>query len=235
LASRLANGAGLPNVLLLEAGGSNSSSSMRVLAYRFSTFITSLEANWNYTTAPQKSLACKEVAYARGKGLGGSSAINFACWTRGPKDDFDKWSSLVADDAFSWQNVLRIYKEIESFDIKAPDARYANPLAENHGTSGPVKIEFAKSWEKSLTDIIDACDEYGLGRNNDINSGNPIGIGICPNTAHKSVRWTAASAYLEPAPSNLTIKTGIFITKVIFEDQRAIGVQTLDGKQCESC
>jgi choline dehydrogenase-like flavoprotein len=84
--------------------------------------------------------------------MGGSSTINFACWARGPKDDFVRWSELVTDEAFSCRNVNRMYKEFESFDTKAPNTRYANPLAENRGTSGPVKIEFAKTWEKRLTD-----------------------------------------------------------------------------------
>jgi choline dehydrogenase-like flavoprotein len=220
---------------LLEAGGANNSSSMRVLADRFVMAFTHVDSNWSYVTEPQENFDGRLIPYARGKGLGGSSGINFACWTIGPKDDYDEWARIVDDEAFSWQNTQRRYKELESFDLEvsAPYAKYARPLAKNHGTSGPVRIEFAKSWEKHITNAVDACDHYGLGQCEDINSGNPIGMGVCPSTAYNSVKWTAASAYLEPAPSNLTVKTGIIISKILFDGTRAVGVQTLDGEQCK--
>jgi hypothetical protein len=166
-----------------EAGGFNKSSSMRVLAGRITTLVTHRDANWNYKTTPQQRLGSREVTYARVKGLDGSGAINLACWTVGPKDDWDEWARLVDDEAFNWFNVRRRFNEIEGYDlnISAPYTTYAQPVAENHGTSGPVKIEYAKCREKSLIETVNSCEEFGFGICEGINSGNSIGMGAAPN------------------------------------------------------
>jgi choline dehydrogenase len=46
------------------------------------------------------------------------------------------------------------------------------------------------------------------------------------------MRWSAAEAYLRPARkrSNLTVRTGSLVTKVIVERGRAIGVEVADAK-----
>lgn len=35
--------------------------------------------NWGYKTVPQNHLKGQQIDYSRGKGLGGSTAINFSC------------------------------------------------------------------------------------------------------------------------------------------------------------
>jgi len=67
-----------PKVLLLEAGSDNEDVSYRVPADRFKTF-QEATINWGYKTVPQKHLKGQQIDYSRGKGLGGSTAINFSC------------------------------------------------------------------------------------------------------------------------------------------------------------
>ena len=50
--------------------------------------------------------------YSRGKGLGGSSAINFCVYTRGASADYDRWAELVDDDDWAWSNVERQFNEV---------------------------------------------------------------------------------------------------------------------------
>ena len=46
-------------------------------------------------------------------------------------------------------------------------------------------------------------------------------------TVHKGLRWSAANAYLRPAlkRKNLRAETRAMITKIVFENNRAVGVE----------
>lgn len=81
---------------------------------------------------PQKHLKGQEIDYSRGKGLGGSSVINFACWVIGPDEDFDEWARKVGDDAWSWKNVKERFKKIENCHIEIQEELkvFINPKAE---------------------------------------------------------------------------------------------------------
>ena len=76
LASRLARSAAHPSVLLIEAGGPNSAKSITISAERWLHRFNP-DQNWGYKTVPQENLDGLVVGYDRGKGIGGSSSINF--------------------------------------------------------------------------------------------------------------------------------------------------------------
>lgn len=44
----------------------------------------------------------RSIDYPRGKVLGGSSCINGGVWTRGSRDDFDRFANVTGDDGWSW-------------------------------------------------------------------------------------------------------------------------------------
>lgn len=221
-------------MLLLEAGGPNAVPSKLYLADRFTTLMTD-GMNWGYKTVPQEHLNGREVDYSRGKGLGGSSGINFACYTVGPRDDYDEWAAQVGDEAYGWEAARRRYDALEAYDIDVPEKfrRFVDPKKSAHGDKGPLQIEFAKGWEWSIEENFQAADQaIGMKPNPDINSGNPIGIGVVPATSKNSIRSTSKTAMLENAPSNLTILTDKPVEKVVFEGKKAVGV-VANGETCE--
>lgn len=79
-----------------------------------------------------------------------------------------------------------------------------------------------------MEDVFVAANEVGLGVNPDVNSGNPIGMGIGSACVYRGER-TTASAYLENAPSNLTIRTNSSAAKLITSGKKVIGVKLIDG------
>ncbi|KAK2626971.1 hypothetical protein QTJ16_004146 [Diplocarpon rosae] len=232
LATRLAQSARKPSVLLIEAGGDNRGASYLVPADRFNLAFTQPHLNWGYKTVPQKHLQGQEIDYSRGKGLGGSTAINFSCWIIGADDDFDEWARQVGDDAWRWKDVKERLKKIESYhvDIPVEHKKYVDPKAEDHGTAGPLHLSYADPWEKGLTDVFVAAEETGLGLNPDVNSGNPIGMGMGPTCVYKGSR-TTASSYLENAPQNLTIVLNTPVAQILLEGKKAVGVKTIGGKE----
>jgi choline dehydrogenase-like flavoprotein len=81
-------------------------------------------------------LAGQTIDYSRGKGLGGSTAINFCGWTVGARDDFDEYAELVGDDRFGWDNVKKSLRRIERVHLTVPDERlrkYVNAKPEGMG------------------------------------------------------------------------------------------------------
>jgi choline dehydrogenase-like flavoprotein len=57
-------------------------------------------------------------------------------------------------------------------------------------------------------------------------------MGVVASTTYKGLRTTAATAYLTDAPSNLSIKTGSIVARVLFDGKKAVGVELTDGTKC---
>jgi choline dehydrogenase-like flavoprotein len=134
VASRLANTPEKPSVLLLEAGGSNQSAADLSGTERFKlAFTPGSPYNWSYETTPQHQLVGQTIDYSRGKGLGGSTAINFCGWTVGARDDFEEYAALVGNERFGWENVRKCLRQIERVHLGIPDEqlrKYVNAKAE---------------------------------------------------------------------------------------------------------
>lgn len=147
VASRLAHTSSKPSVLLLEAGGTNDTISDLSASERFNVaFSPNSPLNWNYKTTPQTQLDGQTIDYSRGKGLGGSTAINFCGWTVGSRDDNDEWARLVGDDSFGWENARRCLDKIETLHPEIPDPdlrKYVNPDLE--GTVESLQIATAEN------------------------------------------------------------------------------------------
>ncbi|MFN4097863.1 MAG: GMC family oxidoreductase N-terminal domain-containing protein, partial [Sphingomonas sp.] len=91
-AGRLAED-GTRTVCLVEAGGRNDT--VRVKTPGFMPFIPK-SSNYQYETVPQRGLNGRIGYQPRGRGLGGSSAINAMVYIRGHAFDYDQWAALGA-------------------------------------------------------------------------------------------------------------------------------------------
>ncbi|KAK5126938.1 hypothetical protein LTR85_008296 [Meristemomyces frigidus] len=235
IASRLAHAATRPSVLLLEAGGENQSSEELSGAERFNlAFSPGSPLNWGYKTTPQTQLSGQQIDYSRGRGLGGrqATAINFCGWTVGPKDDFDEFARLVGDDRFAWKGAEKCLRKIENLDLKIPDPRlrrYVDANLKDHSATGALGLSYGESWLPNVGDIFVAAEQCRLPLNPDVNSGDPIGMGMGSVCIRDGQRLTAATAYLNRAPANLTIIPNAAVTSLVLENKRAVGVRTIEG------
>lgn len=172
-----------------------------------------------YTTVPQEHLDGRQIDFSRGIGLGGSSVINFAFWTTGPQADYDEWAAVVGDDSFNFENSKRLYRKIERQDVAG--------AGEGHSTDGAVDLHVSSDdeVEGAIMTVMNSIIESGIKRNDDTNSGDPIGVGLGPpKTSKAGRRVTAYSAYLADASENLTIKTNSLVSRILFEGHKAVGV-----------
>lgn len=221
-------------MLLLEAGSNNADRNLRVDGQRWLTF-QNKEMNWGYKTTAQTHCNDREIDYSRGKGIGGSSAINFGVYTIGARDDYDEWARIVGDDAFRWERMQSRYKSLETFHsdiLGGIDKKYANPKASDHGTSGPLHVGFASELERDVPAVLDDFERAGFPLNPDHNSGNPIGMSMLINSSYKGLRSTAADL-LTPKPENLTIIANAPVQRLVFDGKRVFGVES-NGTKCKS-
>ncbi|KAF8989826.1 hypothetical protein BDQ17DRAFT_1372716 [Cyathus striatus] len=80
-----------------------------------STWLTSSQYNWNYTTVPQVGLNGRSLPYIRGYVLGGSSSINGMVYARGSADDYNRWAAVTGNEGWSWKEMLRYILKNERF------------------------------------------------------------------------------------------------------------------------
>lgn len=57
--------------------------------------------DWSFITEPQAGANEREVHFAQGKCLGGSSALNFMIHHRGSTGSYDQWADLVGDESYA--------------------------------------------------------------------------------------------------------------------------------------
>ncbi|KAI0423407.1 hypothetical protein F5Y09DRAFT_327450 [Xylaria sp. FL1042] len=230
-AASLAKSSKKPSILLLEAGSDNADRKLRVSGQRFTTFMNP-DLNWGYKTTPQDNCGGRELDYSRGRGLGGSSAINFGVFSVGARDDYEEWARIVGDSSFSWDRMHRRFKELESFNPALPvgiNAKYAAPKASDHGSSGPLKLGYGSEFEDDFPHMLDIFEKAGWPLNPDHNSGNPIGMATVINSDQRGLRSTARDL-LTPKPENLTIVTEAAVQRLILEETKVVGVETKDAR-----
>jgi choline dehydrogenase-like flavoprotein len=103
LAARLSEDAAV-SVGVLEAGPAVIDDPTIDVPGRYGEPIGSLY-DWQFQTTPQAALGGREVPWARGKILGGSSALNFMTWNRPNREDLDAWEAL-GNKGWSWDAML---------------------------------------------------------------------------------------------------------------------------------
>jgi choline dehydrogenase-like flavoprotein len=205
-------------VCLIEAGGGNTA--WQILAPAMLGQIPKA-SNWRYETVPQKGLNGRRGFQPRGRGLGGSSAINAMVYIRGCKWDYDNWAALGAT-AWSYDDVLPYFKRAENNE-RGGD--------EFHGVGGPLNVMDQRFPHQGSIDWVDAAASLQLPRNADFNGAQLEGIGLYQATQKGGERWSAARAYVEPAVAagRLHVETGALVEKIEIEGGRATGVKIRQG------
>ncbi|HEU4962122.1 MAG TPA: GMC family oxidoreductase N-terminal domain-containing protein [Sphingomonas sp.] len=212
VAGRLSEG-GKYTIALLEAGGPNRT--IRTHCPGFMAFQTPA-TNWQYETVPQPGLGGRRGYQPRGKGVGGSSAINAMLYIRGNPWDYDNWAALGAT-GWRWDDVLPYFIRSEH-NTRGAD-RY-------HGASGPLWVSDQHWANPGARDFVEAGRQLQIPENLDFNGATQEGLGLYQVTQKDGERWTAARAYLGDGqpPANVAILTDSLVERIMFEDGRASGV-----------
>jgi choline dehydrogenase-like flavoprotein len=202
------------SVALLEAGDADK-------AVEISTPIAwpglaKTKFDWDFASEPEPALNGRRVYIARGKTLGGSSAVNAMIYMRGNPMDYDGWAKEGAP-GWSYQEILPYF--IKSESNQRGDGRF-------HGRSGPLSVQDGRYKHPLVDRFVEAGIQAGHAHNDDFNGASQLGVGRLQFTMRDGLRWSAADAYLHPARQrpNLHVLTGVLVTRVLLEGSRAVGV-----------
>ena len=210
-------------VALLDAGGKNDNwvvTTPGAIILMLSGKIN----NWAFDTVPQKGLNGRIGYQPRGKGLGGSSAINAMVYIRGHRADYDQWAAL-GNTGWSYADVLPYFKRSE--DNSELDGEY-------HGKGGPLHVTGLRSDNPVREIYLKAAREAQFRIRGDFNAEEQEGLGTYQVTQKNGERWSAARAYIHPhmgSRANLRVETKAQATRILFEGKRAVGVEYRQGKE----
>ena len=230
LANRL-SADGRTTVALIEAGGKDNWIWLHVpVGYLYA--MNNPRADWMFRTEPDPGLGGRDIAYPRGKVIGGSSAINAMIYMRGQAADYDGWRQMGLD-GWGWDDVLPIFKGHEDHYLGA---------SEFHGAGGEWRVDAPRIGWEILDAFIDAAGESGIPPTKDFNTGDNEGCGYFHVNQKGGRRWSAARGFLKPVMgrANLTLVSRALAHRVTFDGTRATGVvigvggaERVLGARCE--
>ena len=216
LANRLSENPGV-KVLLLEAGGRGLHPNIAIPAAFAKQFKTRLD--WDFSTEPEPHCDNRSLFMPRGKGLGGSSAMNAMLYVRGRPLDYDLWET----PGWGWHDVRPYFLRSED---------NARGESEHHAVGGPLRVADERSPRALTGRFLAAAEEAGIPRVDDYNGPEQDGTSLVQVTQHNGRRWSANDAYLRPVRSreNLEIVTGAQVRRIEVDGGRATGVAYRDRK-----
>jgi choline dehydrogenase len=174
--------------------------------------------DWMYESEPEPYMNGRRVYHARGKILGGSSSINGMIFQRGNPMDYERWASFKGLENWSYAHCLPYFKKMEQTFEGDPEFR---------GKSGPLHLEKGPGTNPLFGAFLKAAKEAGYPASEDVNGYRQEGFGLFDRNVKKGKRWSAARAYYHPVKHrpNLELTSGAFVTKILFEGKKAIGVE----------
>lgn len=220
-AVRLAKSAGV-DVLLLEAGPGWRGPAEAPARYSAHLSDASTVAQampggplaWTYET---RLFPGRDHRIARGRLLGGGTAINGAYFMRAHPEDFSGWAETAGSE-WTYASALPALKRLER-DLDFPGDAL-------HGADGPVPVARPPGDDAITRAFLDATGVAGHPLIADKNGEGQAGVGRLPLNVDGGKRCGTAAAYLAgSAIPGLTIRGNADVHRVLFKGKRAVGVE----------
>jgi choline dehydrogenase len=218
LANRLSEDPGT-SVLVLEAGHSDFRWDPLIhMPAALSMPIGNPRYDWRYSSEPEPHMNGRRVYHARGKVLGGSSSINGMIFQRGNPLDYERWATDPGMQSWDYAHCLPYFKRMENCTAGADAWR---------GGEGPLVLERGPATNPLFDAFFAAAVQAGYPRTDDVNGYRQEGFAPFDRNVRRGRRYSAARAYLHPVlhRPNLTVRTLAFVKRILFEGQRAVGVE----------
>ncbi|KAH9934261.1 uncharacterized protein B0H18DRAFT_1114998 [Fomitopsis serialis] len=223
-ASRLVEGFPDRSVLVLEAGLPNLDDPRILLGGQFGGTFGDPKYDWIFTTKPQKHSLDKVMTWNRGKGLGGSSAMNFYVWTKPPREAMDAIEEL-GNPGWNWKAYQELTMRTEDFSEATADQLKElvhTHNAEYRGKGGPLKTTVPATAVSLTKGFLDTLQNMGVPLLDDPYGGNITGCWQASVSLDRTTEWTrsyAATAHYLPnkdKPNFTASSDGVTATGVEF-------------------
>ena len=217
-------------VLVLEAGRPDSWWDLFIHMPAALTYpIGSKHYDWCYESEPEPFMHNRRIYQGRGKILGGSSSINGMIFQRANPMDYERWAADPGMEGWDYAHCLPYFQRMEN-SLAGGDEKF-------RGFDGPLVLERGPATNPLFTAFFEAVQQAGYPLTDDVNGYKQEGFAPFDRNIRKGRRMSASRTYLHPVMDrpNLEVKTRAFVTKILFEGKRAIGVEvsTRGGKSEE--
>ncbi|XP_069964262.1 glucose dehydrogenase [FAD, quinone] isoform X1 [Bactrocera oleae] len=215
-------------VLLLEAGDQETFLSDVPLTAALTQMT---RYNWGYKSDPTPN-ACQGLKggvcnWPKGRGIGGTSLINFMLYTRGHRKDYDHWAAL-GNLGWSYDEVLPYFKKSENIGItelrKSP----------YHGRNGPLDVSYTDFKSSILKAFLKSSREMGYGIT-DTNGEKLMGFARAQANLRNGRRCSTSKAFIRPIAGrpNLHISMKSWVTRILVDpvSKVATGVEFVKQHQ----
>ncbi|TLP74212.1 GMC family oxidoreductase [Nesterenkonia sphaerica] len=208
------------SVALLEAGPTDVDKDEILQLNRWMELLES-GYDWDYPIEPQTH-GNSFMRQARAKVLGGCSSHNSCIAFWAPREDMDEWEAMGAA-GWNAESTYPLFKKLETND--AP--------GDHHGRSGPVHLMTIPPHDPCGVALLDACEQQGIPRV-EFNTGQTVLTGanfFQINRKADGTRSSSSVAYLHPVlhRQNLTILTDHWVREIVFDGDRAVGVDAVNN------
>ncbi|HKP24769.1 MAG TPA: GMC family oxidoreductase N-terminal domain-containing protein [Dongiaceae bacterium] len=214
LAARLSEDADV-SVGLIEAGGA--AVDPRIAEPAQWPLLQGSAIDWAYRTIPQPHTANRVHEWARGKVIGGSTALNAMAHVRGHPDDFDSW------DCAGWG-----YADLMPYFLRSE--HYTPGANAHHAVGGPLHLIRPTAPHPVTEAYMAAGAEIGIAPTDDHNGARMTGPCLNTLTIKDGRRQTIADAYLAPALGrrNLHLMAETQVLSLTLQGSRCAGVRIAD-------
>lgn len=214
-------------VLLIERGPARYAPIMRMPA-GYMKYLAREDFLEMHDTKAQERLGGRAPIVPQAKVLGGGSAVNAMVYMRGQAEDYDHWDAhLGGSSGWSYDDLLPHFRALEC-NQKFNDAY--------HGIDGGMLVSDPGQLCEMTEDFVLAAQGAGIPYNPDFNGARQNGVGIMQHTMGRPKKGKSKGrmrrsdvvfSFLSQVMDDpkLTVVTSAVVTKVLIENNRAVGVE----------
>ncbi|KZT32740.1 alcohol oxidase [Sistotremastrum suecicum HHB10207 ss-3] len=224
LASRLSEDPSL-TIALLEAGPANLDDPLILRTSQYGAHFGKEGYEWGQSTTPQVHANGKSFYWPRGRTLGGSSAINFLCWTKPPLQDIDDIERL-GNPGWGWESYEKYLKRAERFVHLGDDGQLVPGLTANGPRppeQGPLVISYPQTLENFEKKAYQTLKNLGIPDA----PAPPAGTYACAHTFDpiSQTRTYSTTAYYLPVAhrKNLRVLVSATVSKIVLNHDAESG------------
>ncbi|KZT68076.1 GMC oxidoreductase [Daedalea quercina L-15889] len=224
IASRLAEADPSLSILVLEAGPPTHEDLAHVQPARYlSHLLPGSKTVRFYEGRKTEELGGRGVVVPCGQCLGGGSSVNFTVYARPAASDFDDWENTYGNVGWGSKDLIPLLRKSETYQ--------AEGSAETHGYSGPLKVSYGGLFTNVGQQFLEVAARYDTKRSL---IDDPNGLFKCNAYGRWQKYISAENGRRSDVPHHyiynrdfprLEIRTGYLVKRVVFEGNRAVGVE----------
>ncbi|KAJ7176706.1 alcohol oxidase [Mycena filopes] len=202
------------SVLVLEAGAANLNDHELLTPAAFGTHFGKPQYDWAFETTAQEGCNSRSFPFNRGKGLGGSSAINFFQYHRPAKSDIDAFEEL-GNAGWNWELLEPYYAKSEHFIQPIERNEAMSYDLSHHGVTGPLAVAYPGMMSNFEVPYQMVMKKLGIPLVKEPTNGTWLTpVTIDPK---ERVRSYSANKYYQPNAQrkNLTVVVYAHVTRII--------------------